>query len=174
MNLILGAPWWLVAFLCLALVAAAVEDAVRLRISNLTCVAVLIGALAAMAIHGFSWTLWQNGLVCLAILAIGTPLFAAGWLGGGDVKLLAALGLWFDLNAAVGLIVAVLLAGGMVSVVYLVIWRMTQRRRRSDNRIPYGLAIVAGAFFIVGVQWNARPSNAFIDHMRAIQAAKGA
>ena len=174
MNLIVGAPWWLVAFLCLLLVAAAVEDAIRLKISNLTCIAVFVGALVAMAVHGFSWPLWQNGLVCLAILVVGTPLFAAGWLGGGDVKLLAALGTWLNLSAAVGLIVAVLLAGGLISVVYIVIWRMTGRRRQSGNRIPYGLAIAAGAFFIVGVQWNARPSNPFIDQLRAIQTTKHA
>ena len=37
MNLIVGAPWWLIIILMLALGAAAIEDAVRLRISNLIC-----------------------------------------------------------------------------------------------------------------------------------------
>ena len=41
MNLIELAQWWAVGLLCLLLVAAAAEDATRLRISNLTVVAVM-------------------------------------------------------------------------------------------------------------------------------------
>ena len=84
MNLIIGSPWWLVALLMLALGAAAVEDALRFRISNLTCGAVLGAALVAIAVHGFSPGLWQNAAVFAAILALGTLAFAAGWMGGGD------------------------------------------------------------------------------------------
>ena len=50
MNLIVGSPVWLTILLALALAAAAIEDAVRLRISNLTCATVLIGAILAMAL----------------------------------------------------------------------------------------------------------------------------
>src|SRR5207302_10328007 len=63
MNLIIGSPWWLIALLFLALVAAALEDGLRLRISNLTCAAVVIGALVAAGFHGFSSALWQNVVV---------------------------------------------------------------------------------------------------------------
>jgi len=42
MNLAAEAPTWLLLVLALLLAAAAVEDAVRLRISNLTCALILI------------------------------------------------------------------------------------------------------------------------------------
>jgi len=172
MNLIVGAPSWLVAFLFLCLIAAAIEDAIRLRISNVTCVAVIVGAIVSMAVHGFSTGLWQNAVVFVAILAIGTALFSAGWLGGGDVKLFAALGLWVDLQAALGLVVAIMIAGGFLAAIYLVWWRVTRREKgRESRRLPYGLAILAGTLFIFGVQLTARASNPYVDQLRAERAA---
>jgi hypothetical protein len=39
-NLLVTAPIWLIGILTAAVLAAAVEDAVRLRISNITCAVV--------------------------------------------------------------------------------------------------------------------------------------
>jgi prepilin peptidase CpaA len=177
MNLIVGAPWWLITFLMLALTAAAVEDAVRLRISNLTCAAVLVGALVAVAVHGFSPSLWQNATVFAVILALGTLAFAAGWLGGGDVKLLASIGLWLDLRAAVGLVAAVFIAGGLVALVYILVRRAVHAARPSIRRrgqIPYGLAIVAGALFMFGTQLSHQRPTTYVDRLRAMEAAQAA
>jgi prepilin peptidase CpaA len=175
MNLIIGAPWWLVAFLVLVLIAAALEDALRFRISNITCAAVFAGALVAMALHGFAWDLWQNALLCLAILAVGTIAFAAGWLGGGDIKLLAAIGLWFDLSAAAGLIAAVFVAGGLVGLLYIGGRRLVHATRLSAARqakIPYGLAIVAGTAFMLANQVSHRHADPFLDRLRATQSSR--
>lgn len=172
MNLVVSSPLWVTIPLFLLLIAAAIEDAVRLKISNVTCGLVFLGALLAMAVHGFDWDLWQNVLVFLVVLALGTAAFAAGWLGGGDVKLLAALGLWFDVQAAIGLIAAVFIAGGLLAIVSLSA-RKVGLRPHSDPRkarIPYGVAIAAGAFFILGTQLDNRPSNAYVDQIRALRA----
>lgn len=166
MNLIVGSPWWLIAFLALALLAAAAEDVVRLRISNVTCASVLLGALIAMVLHGFSWSLWQNLALCVGILLIGLPVFAAGWMGGGDVKLLAALGLWLDLQAALGLLAAVFLAGGLVAILFIGVKRMrgVPREKRRSGRVPYGLAIVAGAAFVFSTQLSQASSDPYGSH----------
>jgi prepilin peptidase CpaA len=173
MNLIVSAPAWLSTILLVVLAIAALEDAFRLRISNITCAAVFVGALIAMVLHGLSPSLWQNALVCIAILAIGTPAFTAGWLGGGDIKLLAAIGLWLDLQAAAGLIAAVFIAGGVLGLIYIAARRVTRPHARSPKdyaRVPYGLAIVFGAIFIFGIQLTERrPTNPFLEHMRALQ-----
>lgn len=172
MNLIVGSPWWLVAFLGTALLAAAVEDVMRLRISNLTCLAVFVAALVAMGINGFSTSLWQNWLIFIVILAIGTPAFAAGWFGGGDIKLLAAIGLWLNLASVVGFISAVFIVGGIVALLYIAARRFSrsaQGTKSRDRRVPYGLAIVAGAAFVFGMQLTERPSDTFIDRMRTMQ-----
>ena len=103
----------------LLLVAAAAEDAARLRISNVLCVAILAAAFVTIAIAGPERALWQNVVVFGTLLIVGTALFAAGRLGGGDVKLLAATGLWFDIRGGAVMLVSVLLAGGVLALVIL-------------------------------------------------------
>jgi prepilin peptidase CpaA len=165
-NLVVGAPLWLIALLALALLAAAVEDAVRLRISNLTCAVVLVGAIISMVLHGFSLVLWQNLVVCVAILVVGMPAFAAGWLGGGDVKLLAVLGLWLNLEAALGFVAAVFIAGGVIAILYIAtrLFRRGLPEGRSSRRVPYGLAIVAGAVWVFGAQLSQPRVNPLADY----------
>lgn len=157
MNLIVDSPIWLVVILLVALFAAAVEDAARLRISNITCLAVLLSALVAMGLQGFPLALWQNAVVFLAILAVGTMLFAAGKMGGGDIKLLACLGLWMNFSAAVWLIAATLIAGGLLAFGFIAARMLRNRgaeeRRRARSRgIPYGLAIAGGACLVFAGQ----------------------
>ena len=160
MSLTAEAPQWLALLLAFLLVAAAVEDAVRLRIANVTVALVLISAITAAIVAGPELRLWQNLVVFLALLAVGTPMFAAGKLGGGDVKLLASVGLWFDFGGAVWLLVAVALTGGVLALLVLVIrsfnWSDEIRRRvvllRPGGGIPYGVAIAAGALIAMAFQ----------------------
>ena len=160
MNLTAEAPQWLALILAILLIAAASEDAVRLRISNMTVALVLISAIVAAIVAGPELRLWQNLVVFLALLAVGTPMFAAGKLGGGDVKLLASAGLWFDFAGAPWLLIAVALAGGVLALLVLVIrsfnWSEGIRRRvvllRPGGGIPYGVAIAAGALIAMAFQ----------------------
>ena len=168
MNLVAESPWWLAALLALLLVIAAAEDAVRLRISNLTCGLILLAAIAAMGVAGPDWRLWQNFAVLAALLAIGTPMFAAGKIGGGDVKLLAVTGLWFDIEGALRMLLAVVLAGGVLALLVmafrLIGWSDNARKRvqvlRPGAGLPYGVAIAAGALIALGLQrgGTAKPS----------------
>ena len=148
MNLIAGAPLWLLVILIVALLAGAVEDALRLRISNVTCLVVLASGICAAVIEGPSLSLWQNALVFVGILALGTAAFAAGMLGGGDVKLLAASAIWVDLRHAVWLVTLIFLAGGVLALFYLA---SRPFRAQRSKRIPYGIAIAVGALAIIGL-----------------------
>src|SRR4029079_18352770 len=121
MNLIPFAPTWLAVLLAPALLAAAIEAMVRMRISNITVLAVLAAAIAAMAFEGFHGPLWQNAVVFGAVLAIGTLMFARNLLGGGDVKLFAATALWVNFSAALALLVMIFLAGGVVALLYILV-----------------------------------------------------
>jgi len=164
MNLAQVAPDWLLVVLALLLAAAAAEDAIRLRISNLTCLGVLVTALIAMGFAGFPLALWQNAVVFAVILALGTPLFAAGKIGGGDVKLLAVLGLWVDFSGALWFLAAVFLSGGVLALIFIVFAFFRGSRRSRDKRakagIPYGIAIVAGALFVFAAQLQEAPGPA--------------
>lgn len=164
MNLMASAPDWLIMILCLTLAAAAAEDAIRLRISNVLVIAVAAGAIIAMFAVGPSLAAWQNIALSLAFLVIGTVLFSAGILGGGDVKLLAALALWVDLEHAPALLASVFIAGGLLAAVMLSSRLLTGRGngatlRARSRRVPYAVAIAAGAFFLVAVQQVLAPAS---------------
>ena len=160
MNLAVEAPQWLALLFTALLVAAAAEDAARLRISNITVLLVIGAAVIAAIVVGPALALWQNLAVFAALLAIGTPMFAAGKLGGGDVKLLAAVGLWFSLKGALWMLLDVVLAGGALAIVILALrslgWSDKIRSRvvvlRPRSGIPYGVAIAAGALIAMWLQ----------------------
>ena len=60
MNLAATAPTWLLLLFAFLLVAAAAEDAWRLRISNLTSLLILVAAIMAAMLVGPRLALWQN------------------------------------------------------------------------------------------------------------------
>lgn len=157
MNLATLAPDWLALLLIAALLAAATEDAWRLQISNRICLAVAIGAILCALIVGPDVGLWKNALLTVATLAVGTVLFARGAMGGGDVKLLAALSLWFDLAAGWRMMVAVALVGGVEVAVVTILrklpwpnhWRDRIALLRASRELPYGIAIAVGGLLAV-------------------------
>ena len=103
----------------------------------------------------------------LAVFLGGAVLFARGWLGGGDVKLLSAATLWAGAPQALGLLVVTGLLGGALALILLSPFgRIAPAARRllgpPDTPpshpgapepavpVPYGVAI-AGAGLIVVV-----------------------
>jgi len=159
-NLTAEAPLWLALILAVLLIVAAAEDAVRLRISNITMLLVLAGAVVVAVLVGPEVRLWQNLVVFLALLAVGTPMFATGKFGGGDVKLLAAAGLWFDFKGALWMLICVAIAGGVLALLVLAVrslnWSEKKRRRvvllRPGGGIPYGVAIAAGPLIAMVIE----------------------
>lgn len=156
MSLLASAPSWLTAVLFLLLILAAIEDLWRLQIEDWLSAGVAIGAFLAVAISGPATDLWQNMLLFALMLGVGTLLFARGWMGGGDVKLLAACTLWFDFDQGWKMLVAVALAGGLESLAIMLLrllpssdrsrWRIAWLRK--DEGLPYGVAIAAGMVWI--------------------------
>ena len=128
--------------LLLLLLSAGIED-VRVReIANWKN-----GLIAALA--PFWW--WAHGFGAgdvgaqVALAAAAFALFAAafrwGAMGGGDVKMIAALALWFPLQPFAELLLAMSLAGGAVTAALLV----ERRWRGGEVEVPYGVAIaIAG------------------------------
>ncbi len=96
-------------------------------------------------------SLWPDVAIQVA-LAIGVfAVFAAafhfGWMGGGDVKLIAALALWLPFAGFVSMLVAMSLAGGAITLAMLVEQRL--RRREGNIEIPYGVAIAFAAIVTI-------------------------
>ena len=151
MNLAALAPDWLFWMLLACLAAAAIQDIAQLRIWNLTCAAIVLLAIATVVLAGPDWSVWQNLLVFGAIVALGTAAFGSGYVGGGDVKLLAAVGLWTPLKVAVPLLLSIFLAGGALALAAMLFWAFRKSSRSSvkTRQIPYGLAIAFGAALVL-------------------------
>jgi prepilin peptidase CpaA len=94
--------------------------------------------------------------VGLAALVAGVAMFAAGWIGGGDVKFFAVCGLWLGWKEALPFVVWTAIAGGALAVALLGLRKLVLAFPRNGpgwwNRlmtpggdVPYGVAIALGA-----------------------------
>lgn len=137
----------------LMVLAAAVWDLRTRTIPN-----GLNAAIALLAIP-FWWAsgmkLWPDVVIQLglglALLGAFAAAFAMGAMGGGDVKLIGALGLWLPLNAVMALLIIMSLAGGVLTIVMLVRHRLAKHEHPLE--IPYGVAIAVGAVWLIGEQF---------------------
>ena len=82
-----------------------------------------------------------------AVFLVMAGAFYAGMMGGGDVKLAAALALWFPPAGTFKFLVLTSLAGGVLTLLILA-WH---RARKCEGRpkIPYGVAIAFGGLAIL-------------------------
>lgn len=87
------------------------------------------------------------------LLAVGTGLFYTRMFGGGDVKLLAATGLWAGPHLVGMLLMATACAGGILSLVFLAKALMHKRGAAEWRKIPvpYGVAIAVGGLAVMSM-----------------------
>lgn len=135
--------------LALTLVVAAVIDVRTYTISNRLNLAVAL--LAPLYWWASGLPLWPDVAIQVAVAGgvflLLAVAFYAGMMGGGDVKLAAAIALWFSPNATLRFLVFMSLAGGVLTLVVLGLHRL--RRRGGKPEIPYGVAIAIGALAIL-------------------------
>jgi prepilin peptidase CpaA len=136
------------------LLAAALSDLRSFRISNAFPAIQMLMFAAAYGFVGFSATLWPNLFHFLLALIVGMVLFGRGWIGGGDAKLYAAVALWFDWSGAAALIFLTGVSGLLLTIAFIVARKLGLRKNvpKEDRRIPYGVAIAAGA--ILSAAWR--------------------
>jgi len=97
--------------------AAAWTDLRTRRIPNALTVGGAGLALALRAVEGGT-TMLTSGLLGLAIaFGLALPLFALGAMGGGDVKLLAAVGAFLGTERLLVGLLAIAVTGGLVALV---------------------------------------------------------
>jgi len=131
----------LLVALAIALVVAAVTDLRSRRIGNWLTGAIALAAplfWVATGLEPWPGIALQVG-VALATFAVLAGLFAAGAMGGGDVKLLTALALWIEPSLFLSFLFVMALVGGVVTILFGA-WHV-MRRRRDRLAIPYGVAI---------------------------------
>lgn len=148
--------------LAATLVVAAVIDARTFTISNRLNLVVASGApLYWLSIGLAPWPGMALQLAAAGIvLTLLAGAFYAGMMGGGDVKLAAALALWFPPGATVKFLVWMAIAGGVLTLAILV-WHRA-RRNAGRPQIPYGVAIASGALFVLAPIFTQRFLNQFV------------
>lgn len=129
-----------------------IPDIVSLAIAAAFVIAALVLGLSPMAI------LAHLG-VALGVFALGAALFAFGAFGGGDVKMLAAVALWFGPAGTVPMILLVALFGGVVTMLQLggrllpsemrTASPVVERLVSGSHGVPYGIAIAAGSVTLI-------------------------
>jgi len=139
----------LLVLLAAILVFAAVVDVRTFTISNRLNLTVAL--LAPVYWASIALSPWPGVAVQLAAAAVVFVLLAgafyAGMMGGGDVKLAAALALWFTPAGTLRFLVLTSLAGGVLTLVVLAAHRARKREGRPE--IPYGVAIAFGGLAIL-------------------------
>ena len=123
-------------------------DLITMKIPNWISLALIGAAPMDVAIHvgiGF------------AALLVGMGMFAAGWIGGGDAKLLAASCLWMGMSGVAPFLIYTGIAGGAFCLLLMTArqyfpmvapsvsqgWVINLMQPKGD--IPYGVAIAIGA-----------------------------
>ena len=139
----------LLAGLAALLILAAVIDVRTFTISNrLNLTVALLAPLYWLSISLSPWpgvAIQLGAATTVFVLLAGA--FYAGMMGGGDVKLAAALALWFSPVSIIKFLVLMSLAGGVLTLVVVALHRAKQREGRP--KIPYGVAIAFGGLAIL-------------------------
>ena len=139
----------LCAILALMLLWAAVIDIRTRTIANRLNLAIAL--MAPLFWWATGVDLWPDAAirvaVAIAIFLLFALAFQLGVMGGGDVKLAAALALWFPPGATVLLIVLMSLAGGVLTVIVMIEHKIKKNQGRPE--VPYGVAIAFGGLWLL-------------------------
>jgi prepilin peptidase CpaA len=142
-------PSILLALLAAMLLAACWCDLKARTIPNLLNLAVALLAIPFWWSIGLA--LWPDVALQLGVAALVFALFAIafafGAMGGGDVKLVAAIALWLPASSVVALLFIMSVAGGALTLAMLIRHRLA--RRKSQLEIPYGVAIAFGGLWLI-------------------------
>lgn len=110
-----------------------------------------IGLLAVAFWFATGEALWPDiairiGIALLAF-AIFAGLFVLRVMGGGDVKMIAALALWLPFKALIDMLTVMALSGGVIALILIVRQRWRPNAQRPE--VPYGVAIAVGGLWVI-------------------------
>lgn len=142
---------------------AAISDLRGYRIPNrIPVFLILLFPLAAFALEPREILL--HLLAGLSVFAVGAALFAKGMWGGGDAKLIAAVGIWTGFSGMPRFLAVMALAGGVLALTVLAARIVVPRaaspepadaawgqRFAYSGHLPYGVAIA-----VAGLDWILR------------------
>ena len=148
----------LLAIFPAGVIVAALKDATSFTIPNWISAGLVLAFFpVALALRLPMDALGMCALSAGVALVCGIGMFALGWCGGGDAKLLAACALWLGWPGVLTFLLATGVAGGLLAAGLMLARKgmigalmaagpgWLGRLFQPDGDLPYGLAIAAGA-----------------------------
>lgn len=148
-------------FLFPALIAfAAASDLLTMTISNRVSLLLIVGFFVMAGLSGMPLNdVGMHVGAGLTVLTLAFACFAFGWVGGGDAKIAACVGLWFGFPHLLNYLIYTSLFGGALTLFLLEFrqWPLPYalgsqqwllRLHGKDSGIPYGIALALGALLI--------------------------
>lgn len=162
------------------LIWAAISDFRKMIIPNWIPLSIL-GLFAAFLVVQSTMNLavpvlpfWSSLATGAVVLVIFTGLFALNWIGGGDVKMISAMGFWSGLEFIDEFLLLMALAGGLLALFFFFrqshdpdlevkvelftnekplksvpLEEKSNNKRIKKTNIPYGIAISSAGLFVV-------------------------
>ena len=152
---------------------AALSDVRKYILSNRLCLSVVLLYpifITSLYINGTPPTLGYIAYsvgIALVIFSVLVALFAYGYIGGGDVKLIPGVALWAGPNLAINFLLITTLCGGLVAILiisfqylkkYLTKEKSSEninlsmskspQSKNEENIIPYGFGISTGGLYV--------------------------
>jgi prepilin peptidase CpaA len=134
------------------LFVAAYGDIKALRIPNWLCLVVAVLGIVRLVVIANPTVALYTGTAALAVFAVLFPIFACGFVGGGDAKLLTATILLVGYHDLIPFLLMMSICGAVVSAIVLVFHKSSRvpRQTKASLFVPYGVAIaVAGIVTLV-------------------------
>lgn len=150
----------------LLLLHVATMDVATRLIRNEICLAlVLLGIIGQLAAP---MQLVESAIVTGILFLLLLAIYVQGWMGGGDVKLLAALAIGLPLTGVIQLLTVTALAGGVLAMLHLMmrqlpnprlapagssfarrVYAVERWRHLRQAPLPYGVAIAFGGIWTI-------------------------
>jgi prepilin peptidase CpaA len=145
---------------------AAAWDLARRRIPNAVVAATGLAGLVVQVVDRGALAAGSGLAAAMIVIGLLYRPWTAGGIGGGDVKLAAAVAIWVGLGGLIGYVLGTAAAGGLVALgAYLLSARGVRREIRTNLAlaaveqslppappqapgrvgVPYGVAIAVGA-----------------------------
>jgi prepilin peptidase CpaA len=146
------------SFFAVLVIVAALKDLSSFIIPNWISAALALGFVpAALLVHAPLGDIGISFAVGVGVLVLAAGMFAFGWIGGGDAKLMTAAALWVGLRGLAPFALYTGLAGGLLAVGLVALrsaWlrpfldggpAWARRLATPGESAPYGVAIAVGA-----------------------------
>lgn len=144
-----------------AMAYAAASDLVSMTISNRLCLLLVSSFVICAVTLGFNLPeITQHLAAGALVLTVAFGLFAAGWVGGGDAKLVAVTALWFGFDQLMPYLMTAAVFGGILTFLILSLrarplpapaanWNWARRLHAANEGVPYGIALAFAALLVL-------------------------